>query len=120
MRKGREEKRRFLTEDHEAFFRAIASGLSEIGIVTLHFLELDKVRVASCLCFDYNGQRLLYNSGFNPEHSNLSVGLLLKASCLGDSISNGLEYFDFLKGDEQYKYHLGGIDRVVYKLSITR
>ena len=120
MRKGRDAKRQFLTEDHETFFRDIASGLSNLGILTLHFLEIEKERVASCLCFDYNGQRLLYNSGFNPKYSNLSVGLLLKASCLDNSISNGLDYFDFLKGDEQYKYHLGGVNRFIYKISISR
>ena len=120
MRKGREGKRQFLTEDHKAFFRALASGLSELGILTLHFLEIEKERVAGCLCFDYNGQRLLYNSGFDPTYSHLSVGLMLKALCLDNSISNGLEYFDFLKGDEHYKYHLGGVNRFVYKISISR
>ena len=120
MRLGREEKRSFLTPDREEFFRVIASELAEAGLLNLYFLDIEGERVAACLCFDYDGQRLLYNSGFNPEHSQLSVGLLLKATCLEDAISADMQYFDFLRGDEPYKYHLGGVDRRVYRMVVSR
>ena len=52
--------------------------------------------------------RLLYNSGHDPEFRFYSVGLLLNALCLRDAIDQGKAYFDFLRGSEPYKYHLGG------------
>ena len=39
--------------------------------------------------------RLLYNSGYDPEFSYYSVGLLLDALCLREAIEQKLRYFDF-------------------------
>jgi len=36
------------------------------------------------------------------------VGLLCKVLCIKDSIERGKKRFDFLKGQEAYKYRLGG------------
>ena len=72
------------------------------------------------LCFDYDNHRLLYNSGNNHEFDYYSVGLLLHSFAIKDAIEQGMEYFDFLRGDEQYKYRLGGIDNMVFTIKVTR
>ena len=36
-----------------------------------------------------------------------SAGLLLKALTIRHAIDEGLAYYDFLRGDEAYKYDLG-------------
>ena len=120
MRNSKEAKHRFLTESREQFFRRIAREMAIIGVFKLFFLELDRVRVAATMCFDYGPARLLYNSGFNPAYSYYSVGLLLKALCLKDAIEEGKTYFDFLKGPEPYKYDLGGKNRTLYHMVVTR
>ncbi|MBI2936309.1 MAG: GNAT family N-acetyltransferase [Chloroflexi bacterium] len=120
MRQGRADKQLFLTPDREGFFRAICQQVAQAQILRLCFLEIDNAPVAAALCFDYDGQRLLYNSGFSPEHAWLSVGLLLKAYCLRDAIEQKMTYFDFLRGDEAYKYDLGGQDRKIYEVIIQK
>ena len=80
----------------------------------------DRVRVASCICFDYDGTYLLYNSGYDPEKSSLSVGLLNKALTIQEAISQDIKEYNFLRGTERYKYHLGASDRAVFDLIITR
>jgi CelD/BcsL family acetyltransferase involved in cellulose biosynthesis len=120
MRQSREEKGRFLTPQREGFFRRMASELAQAGLLGLGFLEVEKKRVAGVLYFDYQGQRLLYNSGFDPAYSHLSVGLLLKAHCLQEALEKGMRYFDFLRGDEPYKYDLGAKNRILYRLTLTR
>ena len=77
----------------------------------MFFLELGNERVAGVICFDYLGHRLLYNSGYRLEYGRYSVGLLLKALVIEDAISERLSYFDFLRGAEPYKFHLGGQDQ---------
>ena len=62
----------------------------------------------------------MYNSGFDPAFADLSVGLLLKATTIRDAIERGLDSFEFLRGDEQYKYHLGGVDQAVYRMTVVR
>ena len=76
--------------------------------------------MATSLCFDYGSSRLLYNSGYNPEFSYYSVGLLLNALCLREAIEQGIGYFDFLRGPEAYKQHLGGQQRNLYQMVVKR
>ncbi|MSQ11424.1 MAG: GNAT family N-acetyltransferase [Dehalococcoidia bacterium] len=120
MREGREDKQSFLTPAREGFFRAVCHAVAKSGSLRLHFLELGGTPVAAALCFDYDGRRLLYNSGFAPEHQAFSVGLMVKALSIQEAISKRLEYFDFLRGDEPYKYDLGAKDRVVYRIEVFR
>ena len=120
MRKSREEKHHFLTPERESFFREMAVALADVGVLYLWFLERNGTAVSAALCFDYCGRRLLYNSGFDPEFASLSVGLLLKAICIQDAIERRLTSFEFLRGDEPYKYHLGGIDQGVYCMTVSR
>ncbi|MFW6174984.1 MAG: GNAT family N-acetyltransferase, partial [Chloroflexota bacterium] len=94
--------------------------LARAGMCRLYFLELDGKRVATSICFVYHGRNFIYNSGYDPEYRHLSVGLLNHALCIQSSIDEGLEYFDFMRGDESYKYHLGGSDRAVYDVFASR
>ena len=120
MRASRPDKDDFLTSDREQFFSELAQELSSRDQFRLFFLEINDVRVASCICFDYNGSYMLYNSGYDPEYSALSVGLLNKALCIQEAIESGKSKFDFLRGNERYKYNLGGANQTIHELVITR
>lgn len=120
MRQSAPEKAAYMTGEREAFFRRITRRTAELGLLRLYFLEMDGQDVASSLCFDYSGARYLYNSGYNPEYAYYSVGLLLNALCLREAIEQGKTYFDFLRGPEPYKYHLGGINRTIYHMVLTK
>ena len=120
MRQSRADKDEFMTPERERFFYNITQRMSELGLLQLYFLHMDGVTVATSLCFDYGGSRLLYNSGYAPEYAYYSVGLLLNAMCLKDAIEQGLTYFDFLRGPEPYKAHLGGQQRNLYQMVVTK
>lgn len=114
------EKAQYMTPQREQFFRRITRRTAELGLLKLFFLEIEGQVVATSLCFDYDESRLLYNSGYNPEFSYYSVGLLLNAICLRDAIEGGAHYFDFLRGPEPYKYHLGGRNHILYQMVVKR
>ena len=120
MRQSAPDKAAYMTGEREAFFRRITQRTAELDLLRLYFLEMDGQDVASSLCFDYNGARYLYNSGYDPEYAYYSVGLLLNALCLREAIEQGKTYFDFLRGPEPYKYHLGGLDRTIYHMVVTK
>lgn len=120
MAESREEKRDFMLPERQAFFRRIVDWSFNAGFLRLMFLELDGERVAATMSFDYDGRRLLYNSGYRLEHAPLAVGLMLNALCIKDAIERGLTYFDFLRGPEPYKYHLGGMDIGLHRLIVRR
>lgn len=120
MRDSRQDKAMFLTPKREQFFRHMAEEMARADVLRLFFMEVSGERVASVMCFDYGQVRFLYNAGYNPEYASLSVGLLLKSTCLRQAIEQDMEYFDFLRGDERYKYELGAQVVRVHRLVIQR
>ena len=117
--KTRKEKATFMTTKMESFFRSMADTMAKARLLRLGILELDTLPAAMVMCFDYNDCMYLYNSGYNPQYSSLSVGLLSKVLCIKDGIRRGRKRFDFLKGAEAYKYHLGGREIPLYSCQIT-
>ncbi|HEX9896814.1 MAG TPA: GNAT family N-acetyltransferase [Dehalococcoidales bacterium] len=115
---SREDKADFLTPQAEGFFRDLTATMAEFGFLRGGTLELDGKPMAAVLAFDYHDTVYLYNSGFDPTQSQLSVGILSKALLIKDSIERGKKKFDFLKGAERYKYHLGGKEVQLQKCRI--
>ena len=118
LRLSGQHKEEFLTPHRDKFFRQVAYRFAMNGFLKLFFLEIKGQKVAGVMCFDYGNSRFLYNSGYNPALGYYSVGLLLKAFSIQNAIEAGLKYYDFLRGDEPYKYDLGGIDRRVFHLNV--
>lgn len=120
MRQSRADKDEYMTPERERFFHRVTQRMAQQGLLKLFFMEIDGQPVATSLCFDYGTSRLLYNSGYNPEFSHYSVGLLLIALCLQEAIEQDIGYFDFLRGPEAYKQHLGGQQRNLYQMVVKR
>ncbi len=120
MRRSDPAKAEFLTPEREAFFRRMVEATATEGMLRLFFMEMDDLPVAASLCFDYDDVRMLYNSGHDPEYRYYSVGLLLHSLCLRDALEKGYRYFDFLRGNEPYKYRLGGTDHHLFRISLER
>jgi CelD/BcsL family acetyltransferase involved in cellulose biosynthesis len=105
---SRSDKAAFLTSQKESFFRALAVAMSGVKLLRMGVLTLDTQPAAMILYFDYKNGAYLYNSGYDPQYTSLSVGLLSKVLCIQECINQGKKKYDFLKGNEIYKYHLGG------------
>ncbi len=120
MSKSGHHKAEFLTPIMKVYFEKLCIELSKENWTRLYFMEIDNKKVSACIAFDYNNIRYLYNSGFDPDYQNLSCGLLLNATSLKDSIEHNFESFDFLRGDESYKYHLGAQDTTIYTIKLIK
>jgi CelD/BcsL family acetyltransferase involved in cellulose biosynthesis len=116
---SRRDKAEFLTEKREKYFRLLTANMAEAGLLRLGVLELDKKPVAQIICFDYHNCMYLYNSGYNPDYVSLSAGLISKILAIKDCIEKGKRKFDFLKGAEIYKYHLGGKEVPLYRCLVN-
>lgn len=119
FRESREDKAGFLTNRIESFFQSLVKATARSGILRFGILELNASPVAVVMYFDYNNSVFLYNNGYDPKHSFLSVGLISKLLCLKDSVERGRGKFDFLKGAEEYKYRLGGKEIPLYGCEIS-
>jgi CelD/BcsL family acetyltransferase involved in cellulose biosynthesis len=124
-RNSRSDKHAFMTEEMQAYFKAIAEVLAEKGWLQLSFLEIDGAAVASYFCFDYGRAPdcdvLVYNSGYDPAGvPQLSPGWVLLARVIEHAIQMGRRHFDFLQGDEDYKHRFGGVDTPVFRTVIRK
>jgi CelD/BcsL family acetyltransferase involved in cellulose biosynthesis len=104
----------------EAFFREMMSTMAAEDMLRFYFLEFDGQPVASVLNFDLGGTLYMYNSGYDPAYAHYAVGLMSKTLLIRDAIENGRTCVDFLRGDENYKYDLGGKDQRVYRVALNR
>ncbi|MBE7469078.1 MAG: hypothetical protein DPW09_31475 [Anaerolineae bacterium] len=119
--KSTRDKEGFWNEALVQFFKALAVELAQLGWLKLYFIEVNGVKAAAMLGFDYNNEFLLYNSGFDPEQfAQFSPGNVLTAYTIQDAIRLGRRRYDFLRGDEVYKFRFGAVAEPVYDLVITR
>lgn len=119
FRDSKEVKARFMTPQMESFFRFMAKSMAEAGLLRFGVLQLNASPMAAVMYFDYQDKVYLYNSGYDPQYSSLSVGLLCKVLCIKDSIQRQRKRFDFMKGAEVYKYRLGGKEIPIYSCQIV-
>ncbi len=70
----------------------------------------DKV-IATTYSYDFNGSRGVYLPGMDMEYEYYSLGYVMMAYGIKDAIFCGLKEFDFMRGDEEYKYHFTNTQR---------
>ena len=90
------------------------------GYLWLAFLEVDGTRTAASLNFDYRNKLWGYNSGVSNEHRELSPGWVLLAHTIQWCCENGRYEFDFMRGDEEYKYRFGGVNTYVMRVKVNQ
>lgn len=114
-RLSRGRKGSFMTPETEAFFTALARHPQ----ARIHLLEAAGRAVAAAFGFlDADGY-YLYNSAYDPGDGEASPGVVLVAELISRMIAAGVTRFDFLKGEETYKHHLGALPRPLYRLEAT-
>lgn len=120
-RRSGPDKSEFMTPAMEAFFHAMGEATFQAGWLRLSFITLDGRHDAAMWSFDYNDVVMLYNSGFDPEgHPHLSPGNVLISLCIRQAIESGHKEFDFLRGDEDYKFRFGARETYVHSILIER
>jgi len=105
-------KKEFLTTDMEQFFRKIHT------MGTIIELLVDTKPAAAMLTFPSGDSLMGYNSGFDETNFSGS-GFYLKAMHIKRAEESGIKTYNFLQGNERYKYELGGKDFWVYKVNTT-
>ena len=72
------------------------------------------------LAFDDGQTCFLYNAGMDPAAAEVSPGVTGTAEYIRDRLAAGRRRFDFLRGDESYKYEWGAHDEPIERLLVMR
>jgi CelD/BcsL family acetyltransferase involved in cellulose biosynthesis len=110
----------FLTPSMRRQFRAVAESAEKMGMLQLAFLETGERKIAAFFNFEYRQRIWVYNSGMDPQYSASSPGWVLLALLIRRAIETGCRVFDFMRGDEPYKFQWGGISEPILQLTIRR
>jgi CelD/BcsL family acetyltransferase involved in cellulose biosynthesis len=113
-------KARFLTGAMREQMSSSIRAAHEHGYLWLAFLEVDGIKAAATLCFDYRNKLWGYNSGVSFDFKDLSPGWVIMGHDIQWCCENGRYEFDFMRGDEEYKYRMGGVNRYVMRIRVVR
>lgn len=106
------EKGSFMTPAMELLFSDLAT---EAG-ASVHRLVCDGRTRAAAFGFETDEGYFYYNSAYDPDAAMASPGVVLLSAMIEDQISRGVGIFDFLKGEERYKYRHGARRRPLAKV----
>jgi CelD/BcsL family acetyltransferase involved in cellulose biosynthesis len=89
------------------------------GWLRLYVLWLDGTIAAALYGFVYNRKFYFYQSGFNSEFRQHSVGLVTMGLTIEQAVGEGVEEFDLLRGTEPYKFLWARESRQLSHLEVT-
>jgi CelD/BcsL family acetyltransferase involved in cellulose biosynthesis len=95
----------FHTSDLISFHEEFSRIALDRGWLRLFVLRVDGRPAAAVYGFLRNGKFYFYQSGFDPSFRNSSVGMVALALTIRHAIGEKAVEFDFLHGDEEYKFH---------------
>lgn len=113
-------KQRFLTPIMREQMRAMARAFYKAGWLQLAFVEVGGEKMAVYFNFDYMNQVWVYNSGLDFKYYEYSPGWVLLAYILQWANEQKRECLDFMRGEEDYKYRFGALDRRVVRAIVRR
>lgn len=114
------EKEAFLTDAMRRQMKASVRTAFEGGYLQLAFLEVDGEKACAYLNFDYDNKIWVYNSGLDRRFMDLSVGWVLLGYLLEWANDQKRSEFDFLRGEEDYKFKFGGQKRHVMRVKLCK
>lgn len=102
----------FMTDTMQDFFAQLVATAG----ATIHHLVCGGVVRASAFGFETPDGYYYYNSAYDPDAAMASPGVVLFSSMIEQQIDRGVAVFDFLKGDETYKYRHGAVARPLFTI----
>lgn len=99
----------------QSFHRDAAAGLLRRGALRMHRLWHDGAVAAVLYGFAWRDRWYSYLGGFDPALEAFSPGTVIIAHAIEEAIGDGQRTFDFLRGQEAYKYAWGASDEFTYR-----
>lgn len=99
------------TARRQKFHRAVCAAFFNKDYLRLWTLRCNGAPACVLLNYVYNRKYYFFIGGFDPDLMRWSVGTCLFAQVFKSAIEEGATEFDFLRGEEEYKYRYGATNR---------
>jgi len=110
-----------LADDTVQRFHADAIGpLAAENLLRLFLLRIEGQTAGAYYGFHHRERAYAYVGGFDPAFTFESPGTILMGHAIEEAIREGARAFDFLRGQEAYKYEWGALDRWNRRRSFRR
>ncbi len=107
-------KETFLTPTMKTFMSDVIKAAGSAGQLHLSFLTFDGKKAAAYLSLAAEKKLWVYNSAWEAEFSPFSPGWVLLSKMISWATDQSFTEVDMMRGNEDYKYRFGGIDRHVF------
>ena len=108
----------FSDEFNREFFRKIALVFDRKGYLDFKKLVINDRVLAMHLGYRYGHRFYYYLPVFNVEYQKYSVGRILILELIKRAYEDGLEYFDFMAGNEPYKKEFANNNIELYRIHV--
>jgi len=103
------------------FHREVVSLFQKKGILWFSGLYLKGRPIAVLYNIQFGDRLFFYSTGMIQCGSNqIRPGLLIHSFCIEEAISNGIKEYDFLRGEEQYKFSWANTYRSLLEIKISK
>lgn len=101
------------------FLFASCQALALQGQCMVRTLRHDGRPVASQVLLNSKNRFYMYQAGRDPEYASQKVGQILNLHTVRSLAERGVEFVDYLRGDEVYKSRLGAKPTALYRLRLV-
>ncbi len=93
----------FADRNFAVFLKNATRELLDASLADLLVIYKNECPIASVLLLKSGNTCMMYQSGLDPDFASCEPGYQTNLAAIEYAISDGLKYFDFLRGDEPYK-----------------
>lgn len=101
----------FATDNQQLFYERTLKRFFEAGWLELAFLRIRSERVAVVCQFNYAENIYYYQAGYNIDWEQSRVGFVMLCLLIEKAIIEKKRFYEFLRGEEDYKYHFGATQK---------
>jgi len=110
----------FFSYKKRLFHKDLVDYMAQEDMVRIYDLVIEQKCVGSLYAFIKGKSLYYYLSGFDVNYKKYSPGMVLLSYVIKTSISEGFEVFDFLRGEEEYKFLWTDRYRINYRILIGK
>jgi CelD/BcsL family acetyltransferase involved in cellulose biosynthesis len=108
------------SEKEELFFKNVLPPLFRKNKILFSLIFLKNDILSILLSFVYNSSIYYYSSAHNVKYKSYSPGKIHLYLLFNYALKNGFQKFDFMRGDELYKYRWLARDRYNYTVVLKK